>query len=130
MLALQNEPLDMLMYYDIRVSSSYCGLFNPLDGSTFKTYYTFKAFGELLKYKNQVDVKISGDGGVYAVAGYNGKKGAIVIANNSKEINWTILEGVKVKQVYMITEKKNLEPVGNKTPFDLFPFESCLVIFE
>ena len=55
MLMSQNEPLDMLMYYDAR-PCAFCGLFKPYNVSkTMKGYYPFYMFNQLYKLGTAVE---------------------------------------------------------------------------
>lgn len=85
MLALQNAPLDSMMFYDAALSiSRYAGLFNPLTLQPFPTYYSFKVFNKLYQAKNQVFVEGS-DSDVYALGATDGIKGYLVLSNISSE---------------------------------------------
>lgn len=134
MLALQNEPLDMAMYYQFRMGTDYNSLIDPLKKKPMKGYYAFKAFSYLYEKKEQVKVTSYGDGGIYYAGAYDGNEGVLVITNNSNTVNWTVLEGIEVKEVKLLTERNddNLDTMkgGNKTQFDLFPFESAVIIFN
>ena len=54
MLAGQNAPVDMMMYYDARPHSGFNGLFKPMSYKPLKAYYSLKYFNELYKLKNQI----------------------------------------------------------------------------
>jgi len=87
MLACQNAPLDMLMYYDARVGCGMNGMFHTVTKKRLKGYYAPYAFADLYAMKNQVKVS-SDDAQVYAVAakGDNGKA-AIMICYYSDDDN-------------------------------------------
>ena len=129
MLALQNSPLDMLMYYDFKENSSFCGAFNPINKSMFKTYYVFKAFSTLYELKNCVkcDTELSPE--VFAVAAFDGSNGALVITNNSKQVNEFTITGIKIKDFYLLSKEKDLEIVKYGEIFSLKPFESVMIKF-
>lgn len=83
-IAMQNTTVDMLMYYDGQVHGSYQGLFNPITYEPFKTYYVFKAFNELYKLKNQVEVSDIPEG-VSCAAAAGGDNTAVMITNKSEK---------------------------------------------
>ena len=129
MLVLQNEPLDMMMYYDFRFCS-YCGAFDY--GGPLKTYYAFKAFSALYALKTQVACEVAGSiDEVFAVAAYNGSEGALVIANNCKEaVSHALLVGITPKEAYRLGRRHDLARVA--TPTDavrLEAFETMLIRF-
>lgn len=130
MLALQDEPLDMLMYYDIRIISSYCGLFNPLNQRVpFKAYYVFMAFSELYDLGEQIKTEVYGED-IYAVSAYKNGNGACLITNNSEKEKEIDVKGITVMETYLISEKQNLEKANYLDHFTLNPFESILIKFN
>ena len=55
MCAMQSAEMDMMCYYDARISTSmYAGLFNPITFEPFCSYYGFKAFGNLYRLGTQL----------------------------------------------------------------------------
>ena len=128
MLALQNEPLDMLMYYDIRLESAYCGLYNPINNGAFKAYYSFKAFSYLAEIGTQVKTEVKGEV-VYAISAYDGKKGLCLITNNSEKCNDFSIKGINIKEIYILSDEKNLEKINNINELYLKSFESVLIKF-
>ena len=58
--ACQNEPLDMLMYYDARVNSGMNGLFDKTTLWPMKGYYPFYAWAKLLDRGTQVKAEFAG----------------------------------------------------------------------
>ncbi len=89
MCACQNAPLDMLMYYDARVSCTMNCLFSTITLKRLKGYYTFLGFSRIAALKNQVKCD-SDDPMIYAVAakGKDGKK-AIFLCYYSEDDNVT-----------------------------------------
>jgi len=87
--ACQNAPLDMLMYYDARVSCSMNCIFSTITLKRLKGYYTFLGFAKIAELKNQVKCD-SDDPMIYAVAakGANGEK-AIFLCYYSEDDNAT-----------------------------------------
>ena len=87
LLAMQNEKMDVMCYYDARMGLSiYGGLFNPMTETPYCTYYGFKAFGKL--YKMGVHAACTSDTeGLYAVAATDktGSEKGILIANIGEE---------------------------------------------
>ena len=50
MCAMQDARMDMMCYYDARISTSvYAGLFNPMTYKPLPSYYAMKAFGQLYR---------------------------------------------------------------------------------
>lgn len=87
MCACQNEPLDMLMYYDARVSCTMNCLFSTITLKRLKGYYGFYAFAELADLGNQVRCD-SDDPAVYALAAKGGDgKTAILICYYTDDDN-------------------------------------------
>ena len=66
MSACQDEPVDMLMYYDFR-PSAFCGAFDQTTYRPSKTYYAFYAWDKLVQYGTQVK-SVSDDKELYATA--------------------------------------------------------------
>ena len=84
MIAMQNAPVDMMMYYDANIMSPYCGLFNPIDHSAFNAYYSFLVFGKLYSLGEQVEC-VADRNGIYTLAARTYAGGAIAIVNLSGE---------------------------------------------
>ena len=138
MLALQNSSLDMLMYYDTKSDSAYCGLYNPLYAQlpvekskrVFGAYYVFTAFNELYKLKNQTALKLDGKD-VYAVAAYDGKTGAVMITNDSDKKKTIHISGIgSVPSCGKIGRKGYKETSVKDNNATLLPFETALVKFN
>lgn len=83
MITMQNTSLDMLMYYDGRPTSSYCGLWSYERG-ILKGYYAFLYFNGVYKLKNQVSAQ-SDDEGVLTIAAADYENDAIVLCNTTDE---------------------------------------------
>ena len=76
MIAGQNAPLDMLMYYDARP----CGMNGLFAESTYlplKPYYTFKAFSGLYTLGKEIEVETNGD--LYTLAATDGNSSAVML---------------------------------------------------
>ena len=106
LLAMQNEKMDVMCYYDARMGISiYGGLFNPLTEEPYCTYYGFKAFGKLYKMGVQTEC-VSDTNGLYAIAATNenGDEKGLLIANVGAEttVETNLESGFRV---YEIDEK-------------------------
>ena len=126
MLALQQEKVDMLMYYDCNIQSSFCGIFDPVKCRPFPAYYVFKAFSELYRRKNTVKIsKRSED--LFAVSAFDGKSGAVLVTNNSekqREIEW---QGVNIEKIYSVTDTLKFQPVPvQNNRYSMQPYEVIL----
>lgn len=117
MCALQNSPIDACMYYDAQLISSYCGIFNPINRTLFPAYYSFYAFNELYRLKNQVFAERDEEG-IYLAAACGGTQGAILIANSSEQDRETelIILGMDREETapvcFTVEEGHDLEDTG------------------
>ena len=124
MLAMQDSTLDSAMFYDARFGTSiYGGLFNPLTRKPFPSYYSFMAFNELYKLKNQVRAALTSDVECYACAalGDNGC-GAILIANPTDTPDKLKLDlsDKNIESVRIITEGKIWEETDLPDTLDAY----------
>ncbi len=135
MIVLQNKPVDMLMYYDARLSTSYCGLFNPIGdiprtdlAKPFPLYYVFKAFSEVYKMGNQVEVQIEGEN-VFAIASANDGKTVVLLTNNKDEREELDLNSLgNVEKICSITDINKLdEVVSQGGHYTLQAYETLLI---
>lgn len=55
MCACQNEPVDMLMYYDLRPNTTWCGIWSPLFCDPRPPYWALYYWAELADYGTQVE---------------------------------------------------------------------------
>ena len=119
MCAMQNTPTDMCMYYDMRLSSSYCGMFNPVTQDVFKAYYAFYAFGQLYRLGTQAACRMHGEG-LYALAAVGeDEKGALVVNHQNQAVTVCvqITGGAAGKcKLYRVDEAHDFE---EDTAFDL-----------
>lgn len=85
MLAMQREFVDILHYYDARMSSS-CngGLFNSETRKPTNTYFAFHMFNSLYKLENEVSCSTD-EPTVYAVAATNKKRSVLILANTDNK---------------------------------------------
>lgn len=82
MINMQKSPVDIATYYDAAINMGYYnGLFSYEYGKLGKrpTFYAFKAFNELYKLGNSVDVRCQSN--LYALAASNGSEGGIMASN-------------------------------------------------
>lgn len=83
---MQDSRIDKAMYYDALPSRTYCGLFYFPSGKVTKTYYAFKAFGELFALGTAVECVCQGSDNIYICAAKDGTgKGSALIVNFGKE---------------------------------------------
>ena len=125
MCAMQDTKMEMMCYYDARIGVSvYGGLFNPLTFEPFCTYYSFKAFGKLLKMGRQVECIKDGADGIYATAAANpdkSEKGVLIANIGEKQTVRTNLSGMTV---YAIDEAHFF------TPTELDPSELIMEKYQ
>ena len=117
MVALQNSSVDLLMYYDGSIESTYGGLFNPLTRTPFKAYYTFYGFGQLYGLGYQYPIEDADPSGrltdtVYALAAGNAdaSKRAVLLFNLGGETKVTAPEGEWT--LLLLDDAHDLTPVG------------------
>ena len=111
MCSMQNVRMDMMCYYDARISQSvYAGLFNPISYEPFCAYYVFKAFGKLYTLGTQVPCQWDNDG-IYAVAATGEAGNAIMLTNITEEavsVECPQAQGMTVQLIdenHMMTEE-------------------------
>ncbi len=86
MTACQNNPsIDMLMYYDARLTA-FNGLFDIYTYRPLKGYYAFYLFANLYDLKNQIFAS-SDDEDVYVLGAKNGEKFATMITYYAEDDN-------------------------------------------
>ena len=84
MCRLQNtDDADVACYYDAQPDQAYGGLFIRHTDTPSRTYYAVKAFGRLLKLKNEAVFTAATD--LAAAAATDGKVRAAVVSNHEKE---------------------------------------------
>ena len=101
MIALHSTPTDMMLYYDFRYWSSYCGPVNPLNWTPFKAYYSFYTFGQLYALGKCVECSTDTDE-VYALAATDGEKKGIAIVNHRNEGICVSVSGVENAESYTV----------------------------
>lgn len=80
MCALQNAPLDMLMYYDLRPCTSYNGAFSAYTFDPQPPYYALYYWSQLAALGSQVKAEVSGKD-IYGCAASDGKTVRVLLAN-------------------------------------------------
>jgi len=126
MLALQDTALDSAMFYDAQLGVSvYGSMFNPLTREPFPAYYAFKAFNELYKLGEQIDVSID-EKNLYVLGAKKDGHGCIVIANPTEDdIPLALSQKWRITECLLTSYGKNEE----KTELpSLLPQNSFLVI--
>ena len=88
MSACQAKPVDMLMYYDARSSTTMNGMFERVTLWPMKAYYPFIAWSKLVDRGTEVSCKVDAKGGFFATAakGKDGS-GAVLVARYSDDDN-------------------------------------------
>ena len=95
MSALQDAPVDMLMYYDFRANSNYCGFYDYQTQAHKPVYYAFYAWSKLAG--NQCAVSVDGGAGdIYAVASVQDGKTTLLLTRYDGDNNACNLAKVRV----------------------------------
>lgn len=131
----QYLPIDMMMYYMLRGSSSYNGITSDLNGKIKKekTFYGMKAFGKLYKMENEIECSDSTD--FIKMAAARGKKECgMLIANMGVAQNCVLNykfgdEPLKSMSVY-VTDKERDEKLVLKLSFKRSNSKALFVIPE
>ena len=116
MVAMQNASVDLLMYYDGSMESSYGGMFNPLTRTPFKAYYAFYGFGQLFGLGYQYPIEGAEYGRVtdtvYALAAGNAdaSQRAVLLFNPGGETTVTAPDGEWT--LCLLDGEHDLTPVG------------------
>ena len=131
----QYLPIDMMMYYMLRGSSSYNGITSDLNGKIKKekTFYGMKAFGKLYKMGNEVECSDSTD--FIKMAAARGENACgVLIANTGAAENCVLNyklgdEPLKTISVY-VTDKERDEKLVLKLSFKRSNSKALFVIPE
>ena len=131
MSALHAAPVDMMMYYDFRPCTSYCGFYDYQTRSHMPLYYVFYAWSKLSG--NACACKIDGADDIYAVASSQNGRTTIFLTrydgdNNACNLTTVTvsLTGTKIGKVTChLTDD---EHIYTETP--LFPSEEGTVTIE
>ena len=94
----QRAPVDMLMFYDARVSGGMNNLFDPMTLEPSRGYYPFKAWAKMRRMGTEAAVKIDGQNDIYVMAavGPDGHAG-ILVTRYLDDDNVTPIELVTVR---------------------------------
>lgn len=118
MIALHSTPTDMMLYYDFRYWSSYCGAVNPLNFTPFKAYYSFYTFGQLYAMGKCVECNVEGED-VYALAATDGEKKGLAIVNHFNTqaitVNVKALGADAAKKICVVDEDHDFEEIEANT---------------
>jgi len=111
MCAMQcDSKTNILCYYDARVGASvYGGMFHPITLEPTPLYYSFAAFGELYRLGSQVEAVYERTRGVYALAATDGKKRAVLFANEGDADITVETDLAPSMSAFAIDAEKNLE---------------------
>lgn len=95
MTAMQHAPVDMLMYYDFRAGTSWCGFYDYQTGEHTPPYYTFYAWSKL--GGDECECKLEGGSGdIYAVASVKDGKTVLMLTRYNGDNNTCNIATVKV----------------------------------
>ncbi|MBO4670503.1 MAG: hypothetical protein J5640_01480 [Bacteroidales bacterium] len=132
MSAMQDAPVDMLMYYDYRPLSGWCGFYRYPTLERLPTYYAFYAWSKLSG--SECSCKIEGGAGdIYAVASVKDGKTVLMLTRYDGDNNACNLASVRVSlsgsplgRVFChLTDKEHVY-----TEIPLFPEEDGTVLVE
>ncbi len=129
MSALQDAPVDMMMYYDFRPTGSYCGFYDTQTDKHLPLYYAFYAWSKLGDKECACKVE-GGAGDVYAVASVRDGRPVVLItrydgdnnACNLAEVSVSVAGGSIGKAYYHLTDEEHIY-----TEIPLFPSEDGTV---
>ncbi len=95
MSALQDAPVDMLMYYDFRANTNYCGFYDYQTQAHQPVYYAFYAWSKLQGSQCACSVE-GGAGDIYAVASVQDGKTTLLLTRYDGDNNACNLAKVRV----------------------------------
>lgn len=91
----QDQPVDMLMYYDAR-PCSFNGIFDPVTFSERESYYTFYAWNKLVRLGTQLEAG-SDEADVYVTAATDGHgRSAVLLSRFNDDANVVASKKVRV----------------------------------
>ena len=96
MSALQDEPVDMLMYYDFR-PSAFNGAFNSITYRPEKAYYSFYAWDKLVQYGTQVKSSVEDDELYVTATRSEDGRLRVLVTRYSEDRNVTNVRPVSIK---------------------------------
>jgi hypothetical protein len=108
MLAWHKCKVDMAMYYDGKMSSSYCGLFHPITFKPCKALYAFKAFNSVYELGTETQANCD-DEDVFLVSATDGKTIRVMFANNTETDKSVEIEvkGAAARKLYAVDEQSD-----------------------
>jgi hypothetical protein len=89
MCACQSEPLDMLMYYDLRPNTIWCGPWSPLFYDIRPTYWSLYYWAELADYGTQIASSCTAAGIYTSAARSEDGKIRLLVVNYHKDDSYT-----------------------------------------
>ena len=95
MTAMQHAPVDMLMYYDFRACTTWCGIYDYQTREHTPPYYTFYAWSKLRGEECECTLE-GGYGDVYAVAAVKDGKTVLMLTRYNGDNNICNIASVKV----------------------------------
>ena len=120
MIAMQYGHPEVLCIYDMRNSSApYCPMFDIKTQKPIQGYYAMVAFNRLYMLKMQVEATCDTED-MYVLAASDGKKNALLIANQSQENHPLEIEGVDFTDArfYVIDDERLLSWAPNARYID------------
>ena len=135
MLEMQNAGLDMLMYYDARVSTIFNGLFDLYTLRPRKGYYPFKMFSTLYGLENAAACTVEGEK-MYAAAAKNDAETAVMLCTYTDDDEDTALREVELElnggaeeyEVWLLDEDHTMECVGKAAKNSTLPLPARSVV--
>ena len=86
MCVCQNGTVDMLMYYDARLATTWNGLFDHIRiDRPLKGYFPFYMFNQLYRLGTSVEALADGEEGLYATAATDGDEAAVILTHYNDE---------------------------------------------
>lgn len=133
MSAMQHAPVDMLMYYDFRPATSYCGFYDYQTYRHMPLYFAFYAWSKLKGEECECRLE-GGSGDVYSVAAVKGGRTALLLTRYDGDNNACNIAKVKVSRVGKAFEDVVFchltDEEHSYTEIPLFPAEDGTVTVE
>lgn len=116
MCASQHSSVDMLMYYDARVGTTFNGMFNFYTLRPLKGYYPFKMFNTLYRMGTSAQCMVEGEN-LYAVGAKDEQGNASFMLTyytdndhaESKDVHVELDGGAEKYELYLLDENHNCE---------------------
>ena len=135
---MQYGDVDISIYYDATPSRAYNGLYEFPSQDLTQTYFAFKAYNQLYKLGEAVEVKDARNENIFALASIDRKSGkkALLLTNYNHEEKYIKFdfEG-KIKRVLVIDEKYKYSELNyfvpnSKAVIRMYPFTTLLIEAE